>query len=119
MAGVELEDAPRELRELETGPVPLQQKGTEPSERATNGRHAVAADEERRRSGGLAAIAEEPEDGEGDGDLVGPEMPKAKRRKVRSQTVYVQRSIIASIKAGSLFADGVDSLLKLNVIAKL
>ena len=103
MAGTELEIAPAEPKELETGPVPLRQEDAEPSKRATNGRHAVAADEERRRSGGLAAIAEEPEDGEGDGDMVGPELPKAKRRKVRLQTLYVQRSITASLDAGRFF----------------
>ena len=96
MAGTELQDAPNTVREPEAGPPPLRQEETQPSEHATNGRHSAAADEERRRSGGLAAIAEEPGDEEGSGDLVGPELPKAKRRKARLKMLSVRRSSTAS-----------------------
>ncbi len=95
MASTDAQDAEHSRSaEAEAGPGPASEPDVGPSVEAANGK-AGAAHAEHPRDGPLAAIAEE-EEGGGEEDMVGPELPKAKRRKARRGRALLRPTLPAS-----------------------
>ncbi len=94
MASTDAQDAEhRRSAEAEAGPVPASEPDVGPSVEAANGK----AHAEHPREGALAAIAEE-EEGGGEEDMVGPELPKAKRRKARCERASLIHPILPACR---------------------